>query len=657
LLLGLLSAEPQTEAPAVRVVPTPGLKMESVALLMSGQQGGSIHVAALPLFLPGQNGRVRVPVVLEIDGATLLQGTTGDRLRVEICLYAVSKKAGGNAEGRVEGSLLETVDADLTRAGSAVARSGLQYTGELSLVPGETSLRVLVRNAQTGEVGLRFLPITVPDFGSSPLLLAPEFSNPSFDAWVSTRTPTAAQPVLGTDQEARFEVPVWKLKPDALRVEILRPDGGHAADFPAKIESRREAGGLERVTASFVPTGLEQGRYQIRALVPGVSGVSGISAWPSPFVLLAGGSEGKVWAELMHGGQSAPRQASPPEPRARRRKLDAGPIRDGYRKALQLLADGEETAARRALSALETPLFAGANPATPEDVAEIEMDLVKGLDAARPQSLLPVALLHQSLYSDAFQKRDFLRAAHTREMIFALAGLAAQPGNEAGRTTAVRLLLGLASRLAESSSEGLRDRIFQQVLAFDKNEPAALLYLAAKAEHDGRYPEAASRLQELLSQHPDGPDTAEARLRLAVNLRRLGKPADADRLLDSLRQAGAEPTWVITLACQETGRALLAAGRLDDAERSLHTALERLPGDEKLLLELASAFDQRNDPAQARQILAGFHPVQDSTESARHRYNRLPTEALDRAWNELVRSAPEGLPALAEALQAMRKGG
>jgi hypothetical protein len=261
LLLGLLSAEPGGQPPAVRVARTAGLKMESVALLMSGQQGGSIHVAVLPQFLPGQNGRVRAPVVLEIDGATLLQGGTGDHLRVEICLYAVSK-------GRVEGSLLETIDADLARVGPEVARSGLQTTGELSLAPGETSLRVLVRNAQTGEVGLRFLPVTVPDFGSSPLLLPPAFANPSAGAWVGTRSSAgplpAAQPVLGDDQEARFEVPAWKLKPEALRVEILRPDGGRAAEFPAKIESRRESGGLEWITASFVrrqadPRGVSQG--------------------------------------------------------------------------------------------------------------------------------------------------------------------------------------------------------------------------------------------------------------------------------------------------------------------------------------------------------------------------------------------------------------
>lgn len=72
-------------------------------------------------------------------------------------------------------------------------------------------------------------------------------------------------------------------------------------------------------------------------------------------------------------------------------------------------------------------------------------------------------------------------------------------------------------------------------------------------------------------------------------------------------------------------------------------------------------FDLRNDPAQGSEALAGYHPVRgdrNGAESPRHRYNRVPTDALDRAWNDLVRSAPESLPALADALRpAPRRGG
>ena len=143
-------------------------------------------------------------------------------------------------------------------------------------------------------------------------------------------------------------------------------------------------------------------------------------------------------------------------------------------------------------------------------------------------------------------------------------------------------------------------------------------------------------------------------------MRRLGKTRDADRLLAGLIQGPAavsetaEP-WVLALAYHETGRALLAAGRLDDAERVLREGLRRLPDDEKLLLELAGVFDLRHEPGAARQVLAGFKPAHGTAESARHRYSRPPAEALERSWDELERTLPESLPALAAALQAAAK--
>jgi tetratricopeptide (TPR) repeat protein len=655
--------EPQASAPAelpaVRVLPTGGLKVESAALLVSGEQGGSIQVAVLPLFVPGIPGRVRVPVVLEIDGATLLKGNSGDLLRIEICLYAVA------ANGSVQGSLLETIEADLSRVGAAVERSGIQYAGELSLPPGEQSLRALVRNGLTGEVGLRILPLTVPDPAKGPLLLAPAFSNPAPGAWVAALTKSAlaspvaladgglpaAQPVLGIGQEARCELPVWKLRaPDGLRIEVLRPDGGHVAELPARIEARREAAGLERLTVSFTPAGLEPSRYLLRAAVPGTEA----PAWSSLVVVLAGGGEGKVWAELLHGGRSPTRSAAAgrPEPaRPAPRRLDARPVRAAYRGALELLASGDEPAARRAVAALEAGLLAGPKAAASSaEVAEIEIAQAQELAAAAPQSLLPVAVLHEALYREALDRRDAPLAAHAREVVFALAGLFAHHGGDAGPRTAARLLLSLAARLVQSAPLGLAERTFSQVLTFDADNETAHLYLAVIAEREGRYPEAVVQLEKLLRSHPDN---AEARVHLAVNLRRLGKPHDADRLLAGLLQgpsATAEP-WVLALAYHETARALLAAGRLDDAERTLRDGLKRLPGDEKLLLQLAAVADLRHDPAQARQLLAAFKPGRGGSGSARHRYTQLAATALEDAWTGLLRSAPERLPALAAALK------
>ncbi|HEX3529803.1 MAG TPA: tetratricopeptide repeat protein [Thermoanaerobaculia bacterium] len=332
-------------------------------------------------------------------------------------------------------------------------------------------------------------------------------------------------------------------------------------------------------------------------------------------------------------------------------------MRDGYRHALELLAGGDEPAARRALEALEVPLLSGPQAASSEELAGIETGLAEELAAADPRSLLPVAVLHEALDRDALERREIALAAHAREVAAALAGLAARRKGDAGRPLATRLLLGLAAHLVHSLPTSLDERTFLQVLAYDENDETARLFLAAGAERAGRYPEAAVQLERLLKAHPENDsENAEARLHLAVNLRRLGKTHDADRLLASLIQGPSKATesWVLAVAYHETGRALLAAGRLDEAERSLREGLARLPGDEKLLLELAAVRELRHEPAQVRQVLAGFRPGHAEGaggESARHRYTHPSAAVLEQTWKDLVGAVPENLPALAAALQ------
>ena len=695
LLLILLAAGPaaaQTvppeapETPPVRILPTGGLRVESAALLVSGQQGGSIHVAALALPFPagpGGKDRARVPVVLEIDGTSLLEGQNSDLLRFEVCLYALS------GTGSVQGALLETVEIDLTRRGDEVARSGVEYLGELALPAGEYSLRALVRNNLTGEVGLRLLPLSVPERpqGLRALFLPPVFPNPAPDAWTEVRSPTqpqpaspaaladgglpAAQPVLGVGQEARFEVRAWGLgQVRELAVEILRPDGAPVIELPARIEERHEgdgAGGgtrgMERLTASFVPSGIEAGRYVIRAVLPKTAATapSDISSYAAPFVLLTEGGGGKVWAELLGGGaaprQAGGQQASRQQSEAQRRRqprFKPEPVRAAYRQALRPLAAGDATAARQAVAELEAPLVRG--PSGSEDLADVELSVARDLVAAGPHSLIPVILLHESLYREAQARRDPLLSTHARELTHRLVALYAErSGDAAGRKMAARLLLGLAADFVAAAPPGLLNRFLQQVLAFDETNTTVLLCLAVQAERTGRYPEAVDHLEKLLRADPGH---GEARLRLAVNLRRLGKTRDADRLLAGLTQAPADAApepWVLALACHELARAQIAAGQLKEAEQVLLDSLKRLPGDEKLLLQLAQLYDLRSDPTSARRTLARLKPAPASgaanaSEAARHRYNQFPFDLLDKARKELEESMPEHLPALAAAL-------
>ena len=132
LVAGLLARWP-APAPAaapLRVLPSGGLSVESAALLLSGQEGGTVPFAALAVPFPGDGDRARVPVVVEIDGTDLLAGQSDPRLRIEVSLYALT------GAGDVQGSRMDTVEIDLEQLGAAVGESGVRYVGEVSLLPG-----------------------------------------------------------------------------------------------------------------------------------------------------------------------------------------------------------------------------------------------------------------------------------------------------------------------------------------------------------------------------------------------------------------------------------------------------------------------------------------------------------------------------------------
>jgi hypothetical protein len=305
-------AEPPV-SPALRVLRTGGLRVETAALLMSGQEGGTIPLATLVLPLPGAGSRSRVAILLEVDGAEAMAGQTTDLLRLEICLYAITAPTEGGPGGRVAGSRMDTVEIDLSRLGPDLERSGLKYVGELDLPPGEYALRALVRNAGTGEVGLRSIPIAIPDFSQRQDLLLPPLLPEPADAWLVARgaglaSPPpvfsmdalpSARPILAPSVRTGLRIAAWKLEGDGLRVEVRRPGGARVAAFPLEMSGREASAipGLEILTASFEPKGIEEGVYEIRTVPAEGRGDEG-TLLSTSFVLLERGSDGQVWAAL-----------------------------------------------------------------------------------------------------------------------------------------------------------------------------------------------------------------------------------------------------------------------------------------------------------------------------------------------------------------------
>ena len=664
LLIAALPALAQ-EQPPMRVMRTGGLRVETAALLMSGQEGGTIPVAALAFPLPGAGGKARVAVLLEADGAEVMEGQQGDLLRLEVCLYAVTSAPDGS--GRVAGSRMDTVEIDLAQLGDTLDKSGIKYMGELQLAPGEYALRTLIRNTATSEVGLRVLPLSVPDFSDSRNLLLPPLAAEPAGAWLQARGAgiaapppglsfealPSARPIFSPSEEISLRVPAWRLANNELQAEVRRPGGARVATFPLKVASREETGtdGLQILTASVQLQGVEEGVYEL--------GIVSDWAMATPFVLLERGGEGQVWAALTpsrrsrvpaEGAAASQGTSRPAAAKARKtRKIDAGPVRDGYRAALRRLAEGNRDGARDAVQALQTQVLSGDKPASSDDLLEVELEVADDLARKDPESLVPVLTLHQVLYRDAVRKSGFLLSTHNRELVFRLVDFYATRSSAPDRKVrAARFLMGLAAEMIWTAPPSLRARVFQQILAYDDKQETVLLCLAVDSERQGRYADAVGYLQRLTSQNAGH---TEGRLRLAVNLARVGRAQDSRKLLRELSDPSQKAeAWQLAIAWQELARLQLAAGDLQGAEQTLREGLQRLPEDDKLAVQLGLVRDLKKDPRGGREAVAGLGKTPGAGGAARHRYNQLPTEKLDEAWTRLQEQGIEQIASLAAVL-------
>ena len=656
--------------PALRVLSTGGLRVESAALLLSDQEGGTIPFAMLAVPFPGDGDRARVPVIVEIDGTELLVGHDTRLLQMEVALYAL----GGG--GSVLGSRMDTVEVDLDRLGTSVGESGIRYVGELSLPPDSYWIRILVRNLKTGELGLRTTHVKVPSFKKSTgILLPPAFADPGPDLWVQARAtgstvlnalapadPPSARPLIAPDEEVSLVIAGWKLPSENLRLQLFRnfveeriERQEKVADLPVRIVNRRQGpGDLQIFEATFKTDTLDPGEYDMRVSFP--RSQSDIRtedlSLSTRFVLFPGGSHGSVWAALNSGGQQpsgqeARRAEAAPD---RRRKPKAGPVRQSYREALALLAAGDPAAAAAAVSKLEGSLLTGKGRYSSEDVVEIEVGVARDLAKASPRGLEPIFSLHQRLYREAQAARQYLLATHAREVALQLTDVyAATHATPEGRARAASFVLGLAADMLKTAPAGLRERTYQRVLALDEKNAIALLCQAVDHERQGKYQDAVDTLERLVRFHPEH---AEGRLRLGINQVRLGRAREGRQLLEELvAGSGVEPRQAL-LARQELIRLFLTQNAFAEAESLVREGLERHPEDEKLTLQLSMLQDLRRDSRGARETLEPMEARKNPAEpvTARHRYNALPIQQLEAIRDDLARTTTEQNAALAAAL-------
>ncbi len=260
--------------------------------VLVGQEGGSVHASMLAVPMPSaEEGQADVPLVVEVEGAGLLQGQEGTDLPTEIYVYAMDKK------GSVRDYIAQTLVLDLGKVEGTLRQGGLKFYGHLELPPGSYKARVLVRNGRSGAYGLKVVPIEVPEMTAGPVLLQPFFPEPQ-GQWLLTREAQrpdrrdvplpfrlgdkaflpAATPVLDEGEEARFSMLGYNLTEGDLQVrsEIQTADGHPAGPGALTLTGRAtDAAGAERLEMTFKPAALKPGEYLLKVTVTDASGKAG----------------------------------------------------------------------------------------------------------------------------------------------------------------------------------------------------------------------------------------------------------------------------------------------------------------------------------------------------------------------------------------------
>jgi hypothetical protein len=251
-----------------------------------------------------------VPILLEVPGDRLLAGQKGDRASAEIYLYAT------DSENRLSDFLVQTVAMDLAANRARLERSGLKYYGELRLPPGRYRLRALVRNGETGRMGLSVSSVLVPEFAEEePYLLPPVFLEGAGD-WMLVRGRRTAAPAPGSAEKESsplLELPAEGLAASAepqvqpgsasrvclvayhfggpggtgdlrLNGQIIAFDGRPVQDGELAVVGRApaEADGRRVLLLAFTaPANLAAGRYGLRIFLRDAAGQAR-QAW-APF--------------------------------------------------------------------------------------------------------------------------------------------------------------------------------------------------------------------------------------------------------------------------------------------------------------------------------------------------------------------------------------
>ena len=270
--------------------------------ILGGGDVGVLATSVVAAPFRAEAGRAYVPILIEIDGPTLLAGLEGDTAGLEIYAYAIA------ADGSVGGYLTQTMGLDVSKVRPALEATGLKFFGDMDLSPGDYTLRVLVRDATNGRSATRTIPLMVPEFGSgAPTLAMPLFPEPG-GKWLMVQESTgsdsrndrpypfilgessyipAAKPVLTSGGSAQFIIVGYNLGGDSvpLETQLLGSDGQQVEGPTISFISRGQGASPDstQLVLQLDANGLAPGEYRLVAGLQGQDRTTSI-----PFIVTGG---------------------------------------------------------------------------------------------------------------------------------------------------------------------------------------------------------------------------------------------------------------------------------------------------------------------------------------------------------------------------------
>lgn len=262
----------------------PARQLQAAQLVTSGVSGGEIGVSAVAVPYRSTDGKPCLPVVVGVDGPSLLAEAGRQQRRVEVYVYAL------DGRGRILDALALRPMLQLGKVGELVRASGMQILTSLRVSEGPTDLRVLVRDTETGRTGLYATRVAVPAFSPKSVYLTPPLLMEDPTTRLAIPAASQARPTLSlpfrvgqrpftVDTTGRLrngetrEVCALSWQGDgAARGPVTRVTSrlvGPAGNFPLATSARSEkdADGFTRLVLDEAPRGVPPGDYELNVEV------------------------------------------------------------------------------------------------------------------------------------------------------------------------------------------------------------------------------------------------------------------------------------------------------------------------------------------------------------------------------------------------------